>query len=100
MGVANNADALTYYGIDNNNGFSYDGIMEVLTKKIYQDPAFYINLYDNPENVMRQKASIKAIQLMQGWDIVKALHRREMLLAMILELKLRKQQRFVEINTK
>jgi hypothetical protein len=77
---------------------SYEATMEELTKKKYQDPAFYVNLYDNPENVMRQKSAIKGIQLMQGWDIVKALHRREMLLAMLLELKLRKEQKRLEIS--
>ncbi len=100
LGVPNDAEALAYYGVADHNGFSYDGIMETLTKKIYQNPSFYVNLYDNPENVMRQKAAIKAIELMQGWDIVKALHRREMLLAMLLEVKLRQQQRLVEINAK
>tara|TARA_R110002126_G_scaffold13118_7_gene57178 strand:+ start:69716 stop:71419 length:1704 start_codon:yes stop_codon:yes gene_type:complete len=79
-------------------GASYEDMMEDLTKKKYQDPAFYVNLYDNPENVMRQKSAIKAVQLMQGWDIVKALHRREMLLAMLLELKLRNEQKQIEIS--
>lgn len=85
-------------GIGGADAPSYETMMENLTKKAYQDPAFYINLYDNPENVQRQKAAIKAVQLMQGWDIVKALHRREMLLSMLLELKLRKEQKRLEIG--
>tara|TARA_R110002124_G_scaffold149220_1_gene315194 strand:- start:360662 stop:362476 length:1815 start_codon:yes stop_codon:yes gene_type:complete len=86
------------YGLSDKGGVSYDAIMEALTKKLYQDPAFYANLYDSPENVARQKAAIKAIQLMQGWDVVKALHRREMLLSMLVEVKLRKKQRRIEVN--
>jgi hypothetical protein len=86
------------YGLSDKGGVSYDAIMEALTKKLYQDPAFYANLYDSPENVVRQKAAIKAIQLMQGWDVVKALHRREMLLSMLVEVKLRKKQRRIEVN--
>ncbi len=86
-------------GIGGADAPSYESMMENLTKKTYQDPAFYINLYDNPENVQRQKAAIKAVQLMQGWDIVKALHRREMLLSMLLELKLRKEQKRLEVST-
>jgi hypothetical protein len=35
---------------------------------------------------------------MQGWDVVKALHRREMLLSMLVEVKLRKKQRRIEVN--
>lgn len=97
LGAGNTAD---YYGTGNGVGVSYDGAMEALTKKMYQDPGFYANLYDSPENVQRQKAAIKAIQLMQGWDIVKALHRREMLLSMLIEVKLRREQRRVEAGQK
>jgi hypothetical protein len=71
---------------------SYYAQMEVLTKKIYQNPEFITNLYDKPTNVRRIRAAMTAIKLMQDRDIHEALMRREMLISMILELKLREKQ--------
>ena len=71
---------------------SYFAQMEILTKKIYQHPEFISNLYDKPANVKRLRATMTAIKLMQDRDIHKALMRREMLISMILELKLRNKQ--------
>lgn len=71
---------------------SYFAQMEILTKKIYQDPTFIANLYDKPANVKRIRASMQAIKLMQDRDIHEALMRREMLLSMILETRLRAYQ--------
>ncbi|MBP9049838.1 MAG: hypothetical protein KBC88_01070 [Alphaproteobacteria bacterium] len=68
---------------------SYYAQMEILTKKMYQDPAFIANLYESPENVTRQRAAIKATSLQQGSDLYQSLKRREMLLSALLELKLR-----------
>lgn len=68
---------------------SYYAQMEFLTKKIYQNPSFYTNLYDKPANVERIRAAMQAIKLMNDRDIHTSLMRREMLLSMILELKLR-----------
>lgn len=68
---------------------SYFAKMEVLTKKLYQDPNFYANLYDKPANVSRMRTAMKAIKLMQDRDIYAALQRREMLFAMLLELRVR-----------
>ncbi len=68
---------------------SYYAQMEILTKTIYQDPIFYTNLYDKPANVDRIRAAMKAIKLMQDRDINAALQRREMLMSMLLELRLR-----------
>ncbi len=70
---------------------SYNAQMEVLTKKIYQSPTFYTNLYDKPANVKRIRAAMRAIKLMQDRDIQASLHRREMLLSMMLEIRLREQ---------
>ena len=70
---------------------SYYAQMEILTKKIYQNPTFYTNLYDKPANVKRIRAAMQAIQLMQDRDIQAALQRREMLLSIMLELRLREQ---------
>lgn len=68
---------------------SYFAQMEVLTKKIYQDPRFFANLYDSPANVSRQRVAMKAINLMQDRDLLESLKRREMLLSELLEMKLR-----------
>ncbi len=68
---------------------SYYAQMELLTKKIYQSPNFYTGLYDKPANVQRIRAAMKAIKLMQDRDIHAAFLRREMLLSMILEMRLR-----------
>lgn len=70
---------------------SYHAQMEVLTKKIYQSPVFYTNLYDKPANVKRIRAAMTAIKLMQDRDIAAAMQRREMLLSLMLELRLRQQ---------
>ncbi len=66
---------------------SYDAQMEVLTKKIYQNPAFYVNLMDNPANVQRQYAAMQSFGLMQQRDIFDSILRSEMLLSLIVELE-------------
>ncbi len=64
---------------------SYYAQMEVLTKKIYQDPNFYVNLYDKPTNVKRIGAAMDAILLMNQRDRFESLLRREMLSATLIE---------------
>ncbi len=71
---------------------SYFAQMEVLTKKLYQNPNFYTNLYDKPVNVSRKAAALQAIGLMQDRDIYKTLIRSEALLSVLLEMKLIKEQ--------
>lgn len=78
----------------NNNGTSvkqmstsYNGQMEMLTRKIYQDPAFYANLMDSAANVKRTSAAMGGIGLMQDRDIYKSTTRSEMLLALLVELE-------------
>lgn len=71
---------------------SYDAQMEVLTKKLYQDPSFYANLYNSPANVERQYAALQSFGLMQRRDIFETLLRSEMLMSMILEMELTKYQ--------
>ena len=67
---------------------SYFAQMEVLTKRIYQDPRFFVELYDTPANVDRQRAAMRGINLSQQNDLLNVMHRREMLLSVLLELKL------------
>lgn len=76
---------------------SYYAQMEILTKKIYQNPNFYINLYDKPANVKRIGAALDAIMLMSERDRYESMLRREMLSALMLEDAL--QEDVEEINS-
>lgn len=71
---------------------SYDAQMEVLTKKIFQSPSFYVNLMENPANVERQYAALQSFGLMQQRDIFDSILRSEMLLSLIVELEVAKYQ--------
>jgi len=78
---------------------SYFAQMEVLTRKIYQSPEFFTNLYDKPANVRRIGVSLQALELMQDRDRFESALRREMLTSLILELKLRKYQEVMNSAT-
>ncbi len=75
---------------------SYFAQMEVLTKKIYQNPVFYTELLDKPANVHRKEVAVQAIELMQKRDIYRALLRTEALYATMVEASLIDIQREVE----
>lgn len=77
---------------------SYFAQMELLSKKMYQDPAFYANLYDSPANVGRQQVAMKAIELMQERDLLESLRRREMLLSSLINLRMTKNVNFASEN--
>jgi hypothetical protein len=66
--------------------------MEVLTKKLYQHPAFYSDLYDKPANVLRKDVAIQAAELMQKRDIYRSFLRSEITLATMLETALLSEQ--------
>lgn len=67
---------------------SYWAQMDILTKKIYQLPSFYTNLYDKPVNVERIGVTLDAIKLMQMRDYYTSFQRREMLNSALLETEL------------
>lgn len=71
---------------------SYYAQMDVLTRKMYQNPVFYTNLYTKPENLKRTGVALQALQLMHDRDRFEASLRREMLLSTILEMKIRESQ--------
>ncbi len=71
---------------------SYDAQMEVLTRKIYQQPEFYTDLYTSPVNIERKAATLQAFRLMQDMDRFKSGLRSEMLLSMLLELSVEEEQ--------
>ena len=67
---------------------SYYAQMDILTKKIYQNPDFYTNLYSKPANIDRVSAALEAINMMQQRDHFEASLRREMLLSGLIENEL------------
>jgi len=67
---------------------SYFAQLELLAQKIYQNPAFYVNLYDKPANVHRKEAAMQAIGLMLDRDAYKSELRTESVLAVLLELEM------------
>lgn len=77
---------------------SYYAQMEVLTKKIYQNPDFYTNLYDKPANVERKGVAMQAIGLMQKFDLLKSNLRTEATQSVLLELAIIDRQKDVEEN--
>ncbi len=64
---------------------SYHAQMDLLTKKIYQDPKFFTELYDKPTNVDRKRVSMDAIGLMQKRDIYRSQLRSEAIMSVWLE---------------
>ena len=91
MGVDNTA--LTKYLGANP---SYHAQMEVLTKKLYQSPNFYVNLVDSPTNIDRQHAAMQSFELMQQRDIFESFLRTEMLLSILVELELEDLQQEIQ----
>ncbi len=75
---------------------SYNAQMEMLTKKIYQHPGFFTELYDKPANVMRKEAAMQAVNLMQKRDIYRSLLRSETLFSVILETSLMDRQEEIQ----
>ena len=77
---------------------SYFAQLEVLAKRIYQNPSFYANLYDTPANVARKRVAMKAIELMVDRAIYESQLRREMSVSVLLSSKLRASHRRVNEN--
>ena len=85
---------------EENNQMSYYAQMEILSKKMYQRPEFYTNLYDKPANVKRMHASMKAIGLMLDRDIYDSQLRSEAMLSLLLETQVIRLQKDVEDKIK
>lgn len=75
---------------------SYFTQMEVVTKKAFQQPTFYADLYDKPANVDRKKVAVQAVGLMQDFDTWQSYLRTESLLSVLLEIEVAKYQAAVE----
>ncbi len=79
---------------------SYFSQLEILAKRMYQNPDFYANLYDTPANVSRKKVAMKAIELMVDREIYESQLRREMSISVLLASKLRGLHRAVNKGLK
>lgn len=75
---------------------SYYAQLEVLAKKIYQNPDFYRELYDKPENTKRKSVAMGAISSMLDREIFDSQLRAEAMYSQLLELKVLKAQDAVE----
>ncbi len=75
---------------------SYFTQMEIVTKKVFQQPTFYADLYDKPANVNRKKVALQAISLMQDFDTWQSYLRTESLLSVLLEIEVEKFQAAAE----
>jgi hypothetical protein len=67
---------------------SYYAILEILAKKIYQNPTFFAELYDTPANVTRKSAAMDAIELMLDRAIYESQLRREMAISALLATRI------------
>ncbi len=94
LGIPDGSDVDRFLG----SNPSYYAQMEVLTKKAYQSPIFYTNLYDKPANVERKGVALQAIGLIQKFDLLKSYLRTEASLSILLELSIDNLQREVEDN--
>lgn len=92
LGIATDAEVDEIIG----ENPSYYAQMEILTKKLFQTPDFFIELYDKPANAARKGAALEALNLMQENDIFNSALRSEQMMGVLLELRLEKEQRSVQ----
>lgn len=91
MGISA-ADATTMLG----ENPSYYAQMEVLTKRMFQRPEFFVDLYDKPANIERKSVALQAISIMQRRDILKSQLRTEAMISLLLELSTTREQEAVQ----
>jgi hypothetical protein len=84
MGISDEDEIQKYLG----DRPSYYAQMEILTKKLYQNPIFYTELYDKPANIDRKTVAMQAIELMQRRDMYRSVLRSEATLSVMLETSL------------
>ena len=68
----------------------------MLAKKLYQNPDFYRELYDKPENTRRKSVALSAINSMLDREIFDSQIRAEAMISQLLELKVQQAQDDVE----
>lgn len=67
---------------------SYFAQLEFLSKKLYQSPKFFADLYDKPVNVERKSVAMKAVELMLDRALYESELRQEMVLSVLLSSEL------------
>lgn len=67
---------------------SYYAQLELLSKKIAQNPTFFANLYDKPANVERVSVALRAIELMIDRSIYESRLRQEMQASALLSTRI------------
>lgn len=67
---------------------SYFSQLEILAKRIYQNPTFYAELYESAANVERKKVAMRAVELMVDREIYESQLRKEMVVSVLLASKL------------
>ncbi len=67
---------------------SYYDLLDLIGRRLYQVPEFYVQLYDTPANVARKDVAMQAIDLMVGRDMFKSELRSEADMAVWLELEI------------
>jgi hypothetical protein len=77
---------------------SYYAQMDLITQTVFQDPTFYTGLYESPVNVSRQGVAMQALRLISDQDKLEHALRREIVLSMWLEMKLRDLQDRIQNN--
>lgn len=82
------------------NNPSYYAQLEVLGKKIYQNPEFFANLYDKPANVARKSVAMKAVDLMLDRALFESELRQEMILSVLLSSKLKEKFKSIDVELK
>ena len=70
--------------------------MDILTRRIFQRPEFFVDLYDKPANTPRKALALRAISLMQQRNIFEKTLQIEQIISLILELEINKAETATE----
>lgn len=92
LGIANDAQVNAVIGTNP----SYYAQMEILTRKLFQNPDTISGLYETPVNVARRGIAARAFNLMQSQDLYESDLRTEAMLGVLLETELMKEQSAVQ----
>ena len=69
---------------------SYFAQLEILSKRVFQNPDFYANLYDKPANIKRKSVALKAVEMMLDRAIYESQLRQEMVSSVLLSTRVEK----------
>lgn len=77
---------------------SYYAQLEIIGKKIYENPDFFTSLYDTTVNVSRKSVAMKGIELMLDRALFESELRQEMMLSVMLSSELNKEHKSIAKN--